>query len=66
MCKDIPFGDKVRRVMYRLNHNQDVIGLLLRLKEFEEEYPVRLLAVRRSSFVNLVARYVGALVRMYY
>ena len=50
--------------MYRLNHNQDVIELLLRLKEFEQEYPVRLLAVRRASFLTLVARYVGSLVRM--
>jgi hypothetical protein len=52
--------------MYRLNHNQDIIELLLRLKEYEEEYPVRLLAVRRASFVSLVTRYVGALIRMYY
>ena len=52
--------------MYRLNHNQDVIELLLKLKEFEQEYPVPLLAVRRVSFVTLVARYVGSLVRMYY
>jgi hypothetical protein len=52
--------------MYRLNHNQDIIELLLKLKEFEQGYPVRLLAVRRASFVTLVARYVGALVRMYY
>ena len=50
--------------MYRLNHNQDVIELLLKLKEFEQEYPVRLLAVRRASFVSLVARYVGSVVRM--
>ena len=52
--------------MYRLNRNQDIIGLLLKLKEFEQEYPVRLLAGRRASFVTLLARYVGALVRMYY
>jgi hypothetical protein len=50
--------------MYRLNHNQDVIELLLKLKEFEQEYPVRLLAVRRASFVSMVSRYVGALIRM--
>ena len=50
--------------MYRLNHNQDVIELLLKLKEFEQEYPVRLLTVRRASFVTMVARYVGALIRM--
>jgi hypothetical protein len=52
--------------MYRLNRNQDVIELLLKLKDFEQEYPVRLLSVRRASFIALVARYVGALVRMYY
>ncbi|MDQ2693000.1 MAG: hypothetical protein M3Y68_13265 [Chloroflexota bacterium] len=50
--------------MYRLNHNQDVIELLLKLKEFEQEYPVRLLAVRRASFITLLARYVGNLIRM--
>ena len=50
--------------MYRLNHNQDVIELLLKLKEFEQEYPVRLLTVRRASYLTLVARYVGNLVRM--
>ena len=52
--------------MYRLNHNQDIIELLIRLKDFEQEYPVRLLTVRRASFLSLVARYVGSLVRMYY
>jgi hypothetical protein len=52
--------------MYRLNHNQDVIELLLKLKDLEQEYPAQLLAVRRASFLSLVARYVGALVRMYY
>jgi hypothetical protein len=52
--------------MYRLNHNQDIIELLLKLKDFEEEYPVRLISVRRASFLALVARYVGSLVRIYY
>ena len=52
------------RDMYRLNHNQDVIELLLKLKEFEQEYPVRLLAVRRASYLTLVARYVSNLVRL--
>jgi hypothetical protein len=52
--------------MYRLNHNQDIIELLIRLKDFEEEYPVRLLEVRRASFASLVSRIVGSLVRMYY
>jgi hypothetical protein len=52
--------------MYRLNHNQDIIELLLKLKEFEQKYPVRLLASRRASFIALVARYVGSLVRIYY
>ena len=52
--------------MYRLNHNQDIIELLLKLKAFEQEYPGNLLSVRRASFLSLVARYVGALVRIYY
>lgn len=52
--------------MYRLNHNQDIIEILLKLKEYEKEYPVRLLAVRRASFISLVMRYAGAFMRSYY
>lgn len=50
--------------MYRLNHNQDIIELLLKLREYEEQYPVRLLAARRLSFVALLSRYVHTLIRM--
>ena len=50
--------------MYRLNQNQEIIELLLKLKEFEQEYPVRLLTARRLSFMTLISRYVHALMRM--
>jgi hypothetical protein len=51
--------------MYRLNHNQDVIELLLKLKEFEQEYPVKLLAARRVSFLALIRGYIVSFVRFY-
>jgi hypothetical protein len=50
--------------MYRLNHNQEIIEILLKLREFEEEYPVRLLTARRLSFIALISRYIHALVRI--
>jgi hypothetical protein len=50
--------------MYRLKHNQDIIELLLKLKEYEQQYPVRLYASRRLSFIALISRYVHSLVRM--
>jgi hypothetical protein len=50
--------------MYRLNHNQEIIELLLKLRDYEEQYPVRLLAARRVSFITLLSRYIHALVRM--
>jgi hypothetical protein len=49
--------------MYRINQNQEVVRMLLKLKNIEEDYPVRLFSYRRTSFVMLVARYIGALVR---
>lgn len=49
--------------MYRINQNQEVVRMLLELKDIEEDYPVRLFSYRRTSFVMLVARYIGALVR---
>jgi hypothetical protein len=49
--------------MYRINQNQEVVRMLLKLKDIEEDYPVRLFSYRRTSFVMLVARYIGALVR---
>ena len=49
--------------MYRLNQNQEIVRLLLKLKEIEDDYPVRLFSYRRTSFVMLLSRYIGALVR---
>jgi hypothetical protein len=49
--------------MYRINQNQEVVRMLLKLKDIEEDYPVRLFSYRRTSFVMLVARYIGALIR---
>jgi len=49
--------------MYRINQNQEVVRMLLKLKDIEEDYPVRLFSYRRTSFVMLIARYIGALVR---
>jgi hypothetical protein len=49
--------------MYRINQNQEVVRMLLKIKDIEEDYPVRLFSYRRTSFVMLVARYIGALVR---
>jgi len=49
--------------MYRINQNQEIVRLLLKLKEAEEDYPVPLFSYRRMSFVMLVARYVGAFMR---
>ena len=49
--------------MYRINQNQEVVRMLLKLKNIEEDYPVRLFSYRRTSFMILLARYIGALVR---
>jgi len=49
--------------MYRINQNQEVVRMLLKLKDIEEDYPVRLFSYRRTSFVILLARYIGSLVR---
>jgi hypothetical protein len=50
--------------MYRLNQNHEIINLLLKIKEVEEEYPPDLLSARRNSFLMLIARYVGSWVRI--
>jgi hypothetical protein len=50
--------------MYRINQNQEIVSLLLKLKEVEEEYPADLLSAQRASFLTLIARYVGAWIRM--
>jgi hypothetical protein len=49
--------------MYRINQNQEIVGLLVKLKEHEEEYPADLLSARRTSFLILIARYIYGLVR---
>jgi hypothetical protein len=49
--------------MYRLNHNQDIVELLKKLREIRAEYPVALLSARRVLFIRLVDRYVTALVQ---
>jgi hypothetical protein len=49
--------------MYRINQNQEVVRMLQKLKNIEEDYPVRLFAYRRTSFMSLIARYVGAFMR---
>ena len=51
--------------MYRINQNQEVVRMLLKLKDIEEDYPVRLFSYRRTSFMMLIARYIGALVRFW-
>ena len=48
--------------MYRINQNQEIIGLLVKLKEIEEEYPADLLSARRTSFLSLITRYICGLV----
>jgi hypothetical protein len=50
--------------MYRINQNQEIVSLLLKLKEVEEEYPADLLSAQRASFMMLIARYVGAWIRI--
>ncbi len=50
--------------MYRSNQNQDIIRLLLRLRTFEQEYPIRMYSTRRVSFRILISRYVGSWFRI--
>ena len=50
--------------MYRINQNHEIVSLLLKLKEVEEEYPADLLSARRNFFLVLIARYVGAWIRV--
>jgi hypothetical protein len=50
--------------MYRINQNQEIIGLLVKIKEVEQEYPADLFAARRTSFLILIARYIYGLVRI--
>jgi hypothetical protein len=50
--------------MYRINQNHEIVSLLLKLKEVEEDYPADLLSARRISFMTLITRYVGAWLRI--
>jgi hypothetical protein len=50
--------------MYRINQNQEIVSLLLKLKEVEEEYPADLLLAQRASFLTMITRFVGAWIRM--
>jgi hypothetical protein len=50
--------------MYRINQNHEIVSLLLKLKEVEEDYPADLLSARRNSFMMLISRYVGAWIRI--
>jgi hypothetical protein len=50
--------------MYRINQNQEIISLLLKIKEVEEEYPPDLLTARRAQFLLLLTRYIGAWIRV--
>jgi hypothetical protein len=50
--------------MYRINQNHEIISLLLKIKDLEEEYPDNLLSARRSSFVMMIARFVASLMRV--
>jgi hypothetical protein len=47
--------------MYRSKNNQEIVGLLLKLKTFENEYPYGMFSYRRSSFLMLIARYLGVI-----
>jgi hypothetical protein len=44
--------------MYRNTQNQDVVRLLLMLKTVEQDYPFRLMTQRRTTFMDLVFKYV--------
>lgn len=50
--------------MYRINQNHEIISLLLKVKELEQEYPEKLLAARRESFLMMIARIVGSFMRI--
>ncbi len=50
--------------MYSLNHTQDIVELIKKLRKFGAEYPSELLSTRRVSFTELINRYIMALVRI--
>ncbi|HSJ89260.1 MAG TPA: hypothetical protein VK909_18765 [Anaerolineales bacterium] len=51
-------------MVYRSNQNQDIIQLLLRLKAYEQEYPIRLFSMRRVSYLTRIAECVGSWLRV--
>lgn len=50
--------------MYRINQNYEIISLLLKVKELDQEYPEKLMSARRESFLLMIARLVGSLLRI--
>jgi len=50
--------------MYRAKENQEIVRLLYKLKMVEQDYPIRMFSTRRMTFRDLLARYLGMLVRM--
>lgn len=50
--------------MYRSNQNQDIVRLLLKLRMYEQEYPVRMFSTRRVSFIVLLSEYIGSWLRV--
>lgn len=51
-------------MMRYFNHSQDIVELIRKLRGFGAEYPPELLSARRCSFIELISRYVMALVRI--
>lgn len=47
--------------MYRSKNNQEIVGLLLKIKTIEGEYPFGMFSYRRSSFLVMIARYLEML-----
>ena len=51
-------------MVYRSNQNQDIVRLLLRLRAYEQEYPIRMFSMRRVSYLGLISDYVGSWMRL--
>ena len=62
--KGISRKDEIGR-MYLSKENQDIVRLLLKLKAFEIEYPLRMFTTRRSSFIMLLARYLYSWMKVF-
>lgn len=50
--------------MYREKESQEIVRLLYKLKMIEQEYPVRLFAMRRMTYMSLLGRYLHVWVRI--